>query len=118
MVSGTFATEQQTVGDGRGDANGLAASEVAALEQAARDHVWIHQLPWAEFESDNLRIFDRGEGARLYDVHGREYLDAIAGLWVVNTGHGRREIAQAYADHAAHMRRTRHWRTPRDRREL
>ena len=54
-----------------------------AVEQAARDHVWIHQLPWAEFESDNLRIFDRGEGARLYDVHGREYLDGIAGLWVV-----------------------------------
>src|SRR5215210_2998744 len=76
---------------------------VTAMEQAARDHVWIHQLPWAEFESDNLRIFDRGEGARLYDVQGREYLDGIAGLWVVNAGHGRREIAQAYADQAARL---------------
>jgi adenosylmethionine-8-amino-7-oxononanoate aminotransferase len=75
----------------------------SAVEQAARDHVWIHQLPWAEFESDNLRIFDRGEGARLYDVQGREYLDGIAGLWVVNAGHGRREIAQAYADQAARL---------------
>ena len=28
------------------------------VEQAARKHVWIHQLPWAEFESDNLRVFD------------------------------------------------------------
>ena len=74
-----------------------------AMEQAARDHVWIHQLPWAEFESDNLRIFDRGEGARLYDVQGREYLDGIAGLWVVNAGHGRQEIAQAYADQAARL---------------
>ena len=65
----------------------------AAIEQSARDHVWIHQLPWAEFESDKLRIFDRGEGARLYDVQGREYLDGIAGLWVVNAGHGRVKIA-------------------------
>ncbi|MCA9879799.1 MAG: aminotransferase class III-fold pyridoxal phosphate-dependent enzyme, partial [Thermomicrobiales bacterium] len=60
-------------------------------------------LPWAEFDSDNLRVFDRGEGARLYDVQGREYLDGIAGLWVVNAGHGRREIAQAYGDQAAKL---------------
>ena len=79
------------------DANGHPGA-AETMEQGARKHVWIHQLPWAEFESDNLRIFDRGEGARLYDVHGREYLDGIAGLWVVNAGHGRREIAQAYAD--------------------
>ena len=30
----------------------------------------------------------------LYDVHGREFIDGIAGLWVVNAGHGRREIAR------------------------
>ncbi|MCA9862640.1 MAG: aspartate aminotransferase family protein [Thermomicrobiales bacterium] len=60
-------------------------------------------LPWAEFDSDNLRVFDRGEGARLYDVQGREYLDGIAGLWVVNAGHGRKEIAQAYGDQAAKL---------------
>jgi adenosylmethionine-8-amino-7-oxononanoate aminotransferase len=77
--------------------------DAAAVEQSARDHVWIHMLPWADFESDNLRVFDRGEGARLYDVQGREYLDGIAGLWVVNAGHGRREIAQAYADQAARL---------------
>jgi adenosylmethionine-8-amino-7-oxononanoate aminotransferase len=83
-------------------ANGHA-SDSAAMEQSARDHVWIHQLPWSEFESDSLRVFDRGEGARLYDIHGREYLDGIAGLWVVNAGHGRKEIAQAYADQAARL---------------
>jgi adenosylmethionine-8-amino-7-oxononanoate aminotransferase len=77
--------------------------DTAALEQSARDHVWIHMLPWAEFESDHLRVFDRGDGARLYDIHGREYLDGIAGLWVVNAGHGRREIADAYAEQAARL---------------
>jgi adenosylmethionine-8-amino-7-oxononanoate aminotransferase len=84
------------------DANG-DRSHATAMEQSARDHVWIHMLPWAEFESDNLRVFDRGEGARLYDIHGREYLDGIAGLWVVNAGHGRREIADAYAEQAARL---------------
>ena len=80
-----------------------AADGHASVEQAARDHVWIHMLPWSEFESDNLRVFDRGEGARLYDLQGREYIDGIAGLWVVNAGHGRQEIAQAYADQAARL---------------
>ena len=105
MVSAKAAEQVET----RERRTGVPAEEnghpggATAMEQAARDHVWIHQLPWAEFESDNLRIFDRGEGARLYDVHGREYLDGIAGLWVVNAGHGRREIAQAYADQAARL---------------
>jgi len=40
-------------------------------------------------------IFARGEGCYLYDTEGRRYLDALSGVWVVNVGHGRREIAQA-----------------------
>ncbi len=105
MVSAKSAEQTTTIGretSAKVEANGHPGG-VAAMEQSARDHVWIHMLPWAEFESDNLRIFDRGEGARLYDVQGREYIDGIAGLWVVNAGHGRREIAQAYADQAARL---------------
>src|SRR5919107_6101635 len=105
MVSAK-ATEQVETREQR---TGVPAEEnghpggAMAMERAARDHVWIHQLPWAEFESDNLRIFDRGEGARLYDVHGREYYDGISGLWVVNAGHGRREIAEAMGAQAARL---------------
>jgi adenosylmethionine-8-amino-7-oxononanoate aminotransferase len=88
--------------DGNANMGGLAG-DPAATEQAAREHVWIHMLPWAEFESEHLRVFDRGDGALLYDVQGREYIDGISGLWVVNAGHGRREIAQAYADQAARL---------------
>ena len=79
MVSAK-ATEQVETRERR---TGAPAAEnghpggATAMEQAARDHVWIHQLPWAEFESDNLRIFDRGEGARLYDVQGREISTAL-----------------------------------------
>jgi adenosylmethionine-8-amino-7-oxononanoate aminotransferase len=98
------AQAHETVPDAQATAelNGRP-NDAAVMEQSAREHVWIHQLPWAEFDSDNLRIFDRGEGARLYDIQGREYLDGIAGLWVVNAGHGRREIADAYAEQAARL---------------
>jgi len=105
MVTAKVAEQISTVAPKPGTpvaANGQSGG-ITATEQSARDHVWIHMLPWAEFESDHLRIFDRGEGARLYDIQGREYLDGIAGLWVVNAGHGRREIAEAYAEQAARL---------------
>ncbi len=74
------------------------------LEQEALEHVWIHQAPWIEIaESDGLRVFDRGEGSTIYDVRGRAYIDGIAGLWVVNAGHGRKEIAEAMAKQAARL---------------
>ena len=40
-------------------------------------------------------VLARGEGCRIWDVDGNEYLDATAGLWFVNVGHGRTEIADA-----------------------
>lgn len=49
----------------------------AAQEQA---HVWV-----------------AGRGAVLIDADGKEYLDALAGLWNVIVGHGRRELADAAA---------------------
>lgn len=42
-------------------------------------------------------IFVRGEGALLWDVHGREYIDALSSLWNVAVGHGRQELADAAA---------------------
>lgn len=42
-------------------------------------------------------IFTRGEGCKLWDVNGKEYLDATGGLWLAQIGHGRKEIAEAAA---------------------
>ena len=47
-------------------------------------------------KTDFIRLV-RGEGARLWDEHGKEYIDGIASLWYCNVGHGRREIADAVA---------------------
>lgn len=39
----------------------------------------------------------RGSGSTVVDAEGNEYLDATAGLWFCNVGHGRREIGDAVA---------------------
>ncbi len=43
-------------------------------------------------------VLARGEGTRVWDDGGAEYLDATAGLWFANVGHGRVEIADAVAE--------------------
>lgn len=42
-------------------------------------------------------IFNRGKGCTLWDVDGREYLDATGGLWLAQIGHGREEMAEVAA---------------------
>ncbi|MFT4043861.1 MAG: aminotransferase class III-fold pyridoxal phosphate-dependent enzyme [Gordonia sp. (in: high G+C Gram-positive bacteria)] len=43
-------------------------------------------------------VLVRGAGTRIWDADGNEYLDATAGLWFTNIGHGRTEVARAVAD--------------------
>ncbi len=54
-------------------------------------HVFYRKL-----SRDYPRIV-RGEGCYLYDDHGRRYLDGSGGAYVVNVGHGVREIADSLA---------------------
>ncbi len=42
-------------------------------------------------------IFTKGEGCWVWDADGRRYLDATAGLWYCNVGHGRQELADVAA---------------------
>ena len=43
----------------------------------------------------NPRLIARAEGCFVYTPDGREVLDITDGLWCVNLGHSRREIADA-----------------------
>ena len=67
----------------------------AELIKADHEHL-IHPL---HHPSDNAEpiIYVRGRGATIVDATGHEYLDGLSGLWNVNVGHGRRELAQAAA---------------------
>ena len=48
----------------------------------------------------NEIVIERGEGVWVWDTEGRRYLDANAGLWYCNVGHGRSELARAAAAQA------------------
>jgi L-2,4-diaminobutyrate transaminase len=49
------------------------------------------------------RIVERAAGVRVWDREGREYIDAMAGLWCVNAGYGREEIARAMEEQARRL---------------
>lgn len=51
--------------------------------------------PFARPTNGDLLEVVRGEGARIWDRDGNEYIDALASLWYCNIGHGRVEIADA-----------------------
>jgi adenosylmethionine-8-amino-7-oxononanoate aminotransferase len=83
---------------------GTVSKSPKDLEKSALEHVWIHTAEWVRLaEEGGLHVFERGEGSTLYDIHGNAYLDGIAGLWVVNAGHGRKEIGEAMAEQAAKL---------------
>src|SRR5437868_2715817 len=66
-------------------------------DELARDRLHlIHPLHSAA-EQEHAHIWQSGRGAVLVDQSGREYLDALAGLWNVIVGHGRGELADAAA---------------------
>jgi adenosylmethionine-8-amino-7-oxononanoate aminotransferase len=60
---------------------------------------------WPHFGklSTDLVTMARGEGAYLWDDRGNRYLDGLAGLFVVQAGHGRRELAAAGAAQAEQL---------------
>jgi len=76
-----------------------------ALETSAIDHLWPHSddLEWDDLTERGLRVFVEGHGATLTDAQGNTYLDGLAGLFLVNVGHGRSEIATAMAQQAAQL---------------
>ena len=46
----------------------------------------------------------RAEGCFLYDDQGKKHLDGLAGLWCVNVGYGRQELADVARDQGADLR--------------
>ncbi len=67
-------------------------SSIAAMDRAHALHPWTH---FESFERDGALVISRGKGLTLWDEAGREYLDAVGGLWCTNIGLGRQEMADA-----------------------
>ena len=81
-----------------------------AYADAARDHLWMHFTRQSTYEpresggaGASVPIIVKGKGAYIWDDQGRKYLDALAGLFVVQVGHGREELAEAAAKQAREL---------------
>jgi adenosylmethionine-8-amino-7-oxononanoate aminotransferase len=59
----------------------------AELQQAARDHLWLHFTRMGGYATNEVPVIVRGDGCYLEDINGNRYLDALAGLFAVNIGY-------------------------------
>jgi adenosylmethionine-8-amino-7-oxononanoate aminotransferase len=85
----------------------MQTADVTQLKQEALDKIIFHMTPKQWLTESGAWVLDRGEGALLYDVDGRAYLDAMAGgLFAVLAGYGREEIARAIYDQAQRLNYT------------
>jgi len=69
-----------------------ALSNLGAIDAAHHIHPFTDMK---KLNAAGTRIIQRAEGSHIFDNHGKKYLDAFAGLWCVNVGYGRKEIADA-----------------------
>ena len=76
------------------DSNGV---DTAQLQEWDQKH-FMH--PWAEVSptKSNFGVITEGKGIYLYDETGKKYIDGPGGMWCVNVGYGRKEIASAVSE--------------------
>lgn len=74
-------------------------TNTADIEQARADaetHFWPHSQQAGNMSKETgVQLVTRGEGVWIEDAEGERWFDTLSGLWLVNVGHGRREIADA-----------------------
>ncbi|ATL66101.1 aspartate aminotransferase family protein [Nocardia terpenica] len=76
------------------DARHLSTQDAGRI---VRDHLFMHFTPHTGITGDDVPVIVRGDGAYVWDSHGKRYLDGLAGLFAVQVGHGREELAAAAA---------------------
>ncbi|WP_081683072.1 aspartate aminotransferase family protein [Marmoricola sp. URHB0036] len=72
-------------------------------QQAAKDHLWMHFTRHSTYDTHQVPTIVRGDGVHIWDANGNKYIDGLAGLFVVQAGHGRTELAEAAAKQAAEL---------------
>jgi L-2,4-diaminobutyrate transaminase len=78
-------------------------TETSAIAQLDRSSVLHPATVLKDFASGKLgdpTIVAGGKGIRIHDAQGRSYIDAFAGLYCVNIGYGRAEVAEAISQQA------------------
>ena len=75
-------------------------AEYQAMDAA---HHWHPFTDQAELGRRGVRVITGAEGVWLTDSEGNRILDAMSGLWCVQVGYGRPEIAEAIARQAREL---------------
>lgn len=73
----------------------MEASRLAELRQSDRAHLLHPFTDHDDLHAAGTHLVDAAHGSTVVDEDGRELVDGLAGLWCVNVGYGRREIADA-----------------------
>lgn len=71
------------------------------LDASAAKHLWGHFTRHGAGVTPP--IITRGEGSTIWDSNGKSYIDGLSGLFVVQVGHGREELAEAAAKQAKEL---------------
>jgi adenosylmethionine-8-amino-7-oxononanoate aminotransferase len=71
--------------------------------EAARKHLWGHMTRHSSWEHGSVPVIVRGEGHHIWDAEGRRYIDGLSGLFVVQAGHGRAELAERARQQATEL---------------
>ena len=74
--------------------NHMPTAELQAIDAAHHMHPFTHN---SDLAKKGARVITAADGVTLTDSNGKKYLDAMAGLWCVNIGYGRDEIAEVAA---------------------
>ena len=76
----------------KNDVEGISYAEVINDD---RNNVWHHLVQHRPFEESGPMVVVEGEGMRIRDAKGKEYLDATSGgLWTVNIGYSRESCSR------------------------
>ncbi len=82
----------------------LSPNDITDVIEADRAHIWHHLTQHKPFETIDPRVIVEGKGLRVWDARGKKHLDAVSGgVWTVNVGYGRTEIADAVRDQLVRM---------------
>jgi len=73
------------------------------LQAQAKRNLWMHFTRLSTYADHDVPVIVRGEGPYVWDDHGRRYLDGLSGLFTVQVGHGRAELAEAAAQQAGQL---------------
>ncbi|HEX5698121.1 MAG TPA: aminotransferase class III-fold pyridoxal phosphate-dependent enzyme, partial [Rhodoferax sp.] len=73
----------------------LSTQEIQALDSAHFIHPFTDH---GDLATRGARVIVKSEGIYVWDSEGERLLDAMSGLWCVNVGYGRKELAQAAYD--------------------